>query len=212
MPRPISADSKNEQRMAEKAVAALPFAKDPVEKLRLLCLQRGASGILGLGKIFRRMDDDKSGSLNITEFRNGLKDTGLPLSDEDLSELFKIFDKDGSGNIHYDEFLVALRPPLNEMRLSLIEKAFNKLDSSGDGVVTIEDLKHKYNVKQHPDYQNGRLTEQDILAKFLAKFESNTSTDGVLTHDEFIDYYSGVSASIDEDLYFDLMMRKAWKL
>lgn len=36
--------------------------------------------------------------------------------------------------------------------------------------------------------------------------------DGIITFDEFIDYYRDVSASIDSDEYFEAMMRNAWKL
>lgn len=36
--------------------------------------------------------------------------------------------------------------------------------------------------------------------------------DGIVTLDEFIDYYQDVSASIDDDGYFEHMMRSAWKL
>lgn len=36
--------------------------------------------------------------------------------------------------------------------------------------------------------------------------------DGVVTFEEFLDYYKDVSASIDSDQYFEVMMKNAWKL
>merc|ERR1711975_99379 len=36
--------------------------------------------------------------------------------------------------------------------------------------------------------------------------------DGIITREEFDDYYTDVSASIDDDEYFELMMRNAWHI
>ncbi len=41
--------------------------------------------------------------------------------------------------------------------------------------------------------------------------EGNTPNH-VVTKDEFEEYYNNISASIDDDAYFQLMMENAWKL
>jgi hypothetical protein len=41
--------------------------------------------------------------------------------------------------------------------------------------------------------------------------EANTPNH-VVTKDEFEEYYNNISASIDDDAYFQLMMENAWKL
>ena len=221
MPIQRSKDQEEEIKLQEKASRLLSSIEDPLERLRFLCLARsGSPGILSFGKIFRRMDDNSSGSLSRQEFEKGLRDSGFfaptaddqQLNNEQVKQLFNIIDSNANNSIDYEEFLIKLRPPMNDLRVKLVEAAFKKLDVTGDGTVTLEDLRKVYSVKDNPDFSSGRRNEEEILKAFLAKFEKNTSTDGILTKQEFLDYYSGVSASIDDDLYFDLMMRRAWRL
>ena len=67
---------------------------------------------------------------------------------------------------------------MSKTRLNLIEMAFKKLDKTGDGVVTLDDLRGVYNTKSHPEYQNGQKTEKELLEGYLKKFEEGGAVDG----------------------------------
>lgn len=208
----MAATKRSSLEMQQKCKKALQSTTDPLEKLRLACLARGANGIQGLSRTFKIMDDDESRSLDKKEFAKGIHDYGLTEMEPDIiNELFEKFDKDGSGTVDFDEFLVNLRPKMSQARRSLIHQAFKKLDKTGDNVVTIEDLRGVYSAKKHPKYLSGEWTEDQVLRQFLDSFDSQDK-DGRITDEEFQNYYVGVSASIDSDAYFDLMMRNAWKL
>ncbi|CAF0962718.1 unnamed protein product, partial [Didymodactylos carnosus] len=182
----------NELKIKARNLALV--AVDPIDKLRAACFKRGATGIKGLARLFHIIDDDNSKTLSAEEFEKGINEYGLGFTHVEISEMFRKFDVDRSGTISFDEFLTQLR------------------DKNGDGEITVDDLRGVYNVKSHPKYQNGDLSQDQILKQFLDRFDTPNLGDGIITKEEFLNYYSGVSASIDSDAYFDLMMINAWKL
>ncbi|CAD6237047.1 GSCOCG00002111001-RA-CDS [Cotesia congregata] len=210
--RPVSATTRQEAEMINKAQRALHTAEDSIDKLRLLCLARGAGGILGLARTFRRMDEDGNKQLSKEELIEGFEAMGFEFEEEEVDEIISKLDTDESGTIDLTEFITAIRPPMSESRIKLVEQAFQKLDKTGDGEITVADLRGVYNVKCHPRYISGEESEESILNKFLGNFEQENSKDGIVTMEEFMNYYSAISASIDHDAYFDLMIRNAYKL
>ena len=73
---------------------------------------------------------------------------------------------------------------MNNSRKSLIRKAFQKLDKTGDGLVTVEDLHGVYNVKKHPKYINGEWTEDQCLRQFLDSFDQPDNKDGQVSKND----------------------------
>ncbi|NXD05423.1 CAPSL protein, partial [Certhia familiaris] len=208
----MSGTARHDRDMAFKAKRNLSKTKDPMERLRLQCLAKGSAGIKGLGKAFQIIDGNKSRTLDFNEFLRGLHNYAVMINKEEAEELFKIFDKDGNGTIDFDEFLASLRPPMSNARKEIVLQVFQKIDKTGDGIITIEDLRGTYNAKYHPKYINGDWTEDQVFRAFLDNFASPYDKDEKVTTQEFLNYYAGVSASIDTDIYFIVMMKNAWKL
>ncbi|CAI5954307.1 unnamed protein product [Closterium sp. NIES-65] len=96
--------------------------------------------IRGLRELFEAMDTDGSGTITMTELRDGLKKYGANLSDAEISRIMEETDIDQSGEIEYGEFLAAT---LNLSKIDKQEnllKAFAFFDTDGSGTITLDEL------------------------------------------------------------------------
>lgn len=75
----------------------------------------------------------------------------------------------------------------------------------------LDDIAQIYDASCHPEVIEGKKTPEEIFREFMTQWDCQEQ-DGIVTFDEFCDYYSGVSCSIDTDNYFGVMMTNAWKL
>lgn len=105
------------------------------------------------------MDDDNSKTLSEQEFAKACRDFKTGISEENIPTLFAAFDTNRDGTLSIDEFLMAIRGELNNKRLQLVEKAFQKIDRDGSGFLDINDIRDSYNASKHPDVIDGKRTE-----------------------------------------------------
>jgi Ca2+-binding EF-hand superfamily protein len=189
-------------------------SKKLIATLQSQCLHRGIGALKQLSCVFRKMDIDYSKKICFQELALGVKTYNLNFSNNDLHELFQILDRDGNGQIDFKEFMDLLTPPMNETRIKVINEAFDKLDVNGDGAIQLDDLKIVYaaNARNHPNYRSGQWTEEQTLQFFLDGLDTPGSPDGKVTRQEFMNYYAEVSATVDDDSYFDMTMRAVYDL
>lgn len=70
------------------------------------------------------------------------------------------------------------------------------------------DIKDLYHAKKHPAVIECRKTERQVLEEFLHTFEAHMDIitgekgDNRISLPEWVEYYTNISASIDNDAYF----------
>lgn len=95
---------------------------------------------------------------------------------------------------------------------------FNFLDLNNDGFVEIEEFKNKLNPAKHPAVLEGRKAEKQIQEELYESLELFITAYGKgpnftkFTKEDFIFYYTNISASIENDEYFGIMLKNCWNM
>lgn len=203
-----SSDPKDAEEIEEELTYT---ADDLLKDIKAKLLERGSYGIRGLARIFKILDNDGSMKLTLLEFKDGLNDYGFSITDDQAKLLLTKFDRNKDGHIDFDEFMRYLKGDINSFREELIRLAYGKLDINCDGKVTLDDIAKIYDASYHPDVISNKKTAEEVYKEFMSQWDTQ-AVDGIVTFEEFVEYFKDVSASIDTDEYFEVMMRNAWKI
>ena len=171
---------------------------------------RSKNAIRSLKSAFRSMDTQGDFKLDKEDLKWGLRDLGVDFDDEQFGILFASFGAGKGGIISLSEFLAAVRGEMSDRRVDAVLTAYEKLDADGAGMVTIGDIVDLYDIDSDRMVVEEGMTASAAAKEFVAQWE--TTPDGIVTRQEFIEYYKDLSAEIDGDDEFVQIVAAAWRL
>lgn len=183
-----------------------------LESIRRQLMAGGSMSYLNLERRLLRMDNHYTGSLSRELVRQACRDLGLSISDRDFQSLFNCLDRNGDGQVSVHDFLAALKVPLNNRRRAIVELAFKQLDMSGRGMITVDHMKDCYDSSKSPEVIAKKKTPQQAYREFLEHFELGMEITGIVTSHEFTNYHTSLGVSVDDDAYFEVIVRNIWSL
>ena len=196
-------------------------------KFRQILISQGIKGIFHFQKMLSIYDRNSSGFISFDNFYTIFQTnyTSIPLSD--IKSIFSLFEINNEGQINnssenkikYDLLLKSLVGNITIKRRILIQKVFNTFSKEKKNKAMISEIKNKFNASRHPDVIKGIKTENKILGEFLDFLETfreyNNNLHGFnfsMSFQEFFDFYSQISLSINDDKYFEMLLTNCWDL
>ena len=178
---------------------------------RDLCSRTAALGYIALQRSFHNKDIDHNKLITLFDFIKVCKELKLNLNDTECRALFDHFDRSSKGLLDYRYFIDGVRPNLSEKRFDLVNTAFHCLDINNIGVLDASFVIDAFDASGHPDVFLGLKSIQEVTEEWLNNFDIGGTIKGKITKDEFIDYYKNISAVIENEDYFELLLIHAWR-
>lgn len=151
-----------------------------------------------------------AGKVDREELREALQHWGLVLPRRYMDMALDQVDNGRMGLIDVKDFLRLVRGPLSPPRAAALKSVFAMLDTAGEGSIPISTLQDRFRGTDHPLVSLGGFTEQYALDHLLKSLEVNRRLPSRATYEMFADYYADLSAAVDDDDYFEGIVRSNW--
>ena len=156
--------------------------------------------------------------INLNDLIQIFKEMRLDFTETDIKNFFYMLDFNETNFINIDDIISKIKGELSEERKLYLLNKFSLIDKSQKGEISINYMKiiYKNNAKFHPDVVNGIKSEDVVYNQFRQTLELyldiNKILNEMLTKEQFVDYYWGISASIPDDIYFQDILNGIWNL
>jgi Ca2+-binding EF-hand superfamily protein len=186
---------------------------DIISKFKKLMIDLGANkGVHSLRRTFKRMDANGSNTVSRAELKEGLEEFGLSMSNKDLARLFRYLDRNDSDAINIDEFMAGIRAGMSYERKSMVRNIWDRIDRNHVDGVKFDEMRRYHDFKHHPEVLDGLVTESEAEEIFCEHFSEGARVGGNVTWHEFLDYYKSISAIVEDDYDFELILRNSWSV
>ena len=198
-------------------------------KFRKLLVSLGIKSIFRFQKMLSIYDRDNSGFISFENFYTIFQSNYIDIPLVDIKSIFGLFDNNNNEKqinsaseykIKYDLLLKSIIGNISIKRRALIQKVFDSFSRDKNGKILISDMKNRFNPSRHPDVLKGSKTENKILGEFLDFLEIfreyyNNLHGGYtfnIGFQEFLEFYSEISLSIEDDKDFENLLINCWDL
>ncbi|GMF09144.1 unnamed protein product [Phytophthora lilii] len=136
--------------------------------------------------LFRRLDEDGSGTVELSELVNVLRNCGLDVSDEQLRELLQKYDYDRNGTLQKREFADLFA-----------RVGFGFVDTDSSGSLDVDELRRVFQLLG----VNEEAEINDAIAHMIAKYDLDGS--GEIDAYEFLEFMTSEVFTVPDDAQKD---------
>jgi Ca2+-binding EF-hand superfamily protein len=171
--------------------------------------RRGVDAFWNLREFLRAIESRlvTPGKVDRLDLRAALVEWGVGLPLRYLDTILDIVDPGHLGFIDIRDLMDVLRGPIVSRRQIVLKRVFDQLDERQEGFVAVADFRRRFRGEDHPLVSMGGFSESQALEHILRSMESNRRPATRVSLVMFVDYYGDLSGAIDDDDYFEAIVR-----
>ena len=192
-----------------------------IKKLRNLLANRGMKSIFIIQRMLYIYDKNQSGEIPFEKLCDIFEIYNINIAREEIFEFFEFLDKEHKGLIKYNDLIMILINNVNENRIILIQNLFDKI-RKGKEYILLNDIKKYFNPDKYPDVLEQKKTSDEIAFDFIDSLEifkeyninlkNESIINGIMTYNDFENYFKEISLSINDDKIFDYIINFCWEV